>query len=109
MDFETANIDIYQGIDEDVRLTGVAFHFNPGERSLYTGADGTQGTVQRAGWLGIRTEPYKGWHSAHVISITGERGSDLVFEVTRNFHNPIEEDGWLWFPALPQGVGPLTR
>lgn len=109
MEFEIADITIYQGTDEDVDLHRVAFHFSPGERSLYTGADNTHGVVQRGGWLGIKTEPYNGWHSAHVISVTGQRGTNTAFEVNRNFHIPVEEDGWLWFPVSPQLVGNLTR
>ena len=107
MEFEIADIDINPGSDDQVRLSAVPFHFNPGERTLYTGADNTGGIVQRAGWLGLQAEPFKGWQSAHIISLTGNRGTDLVFEVKRNFNSPLQEDGWLWFPASPQTVGSL--
>lgn len=107
MAYETADIDINPGSDDHVRLSAVPFHFSPGERSLYTGADGTGGVVLRAGWLGLQVEPFKGWQSAHVISVTGNKGTDLVFVVKRNFNSPLQEEDWLWFPALPEAVGPL--
>lgn len=106
MDFETADIDINQGSESHVRLSSVPFHFNPGERSLYTGADGSGGVVQRAGWLGMKTEPFNGWFSAHTISLTGNRGSDFVFEVKRNFNTPLQDGDWLWFPVSRQRVEP---
>lgn len=108
MAFETADIDIDQGSDSHVRLSAVPFHFNPGERSLYTGADGSIGVVQRAGWLGLKTEQFKGWFSAHTISLTGSRGADYVFEVKRNFHTPAQEDEWLWFPVSRITVEPYS-
>ena len=106
MAFETADVDIDQGSDSHVRLSAVPFHFNPGERSLYTGADGSSGVVQRAGWLGLNTYPFTGWFSAHTISVTGSKGSVYVFEVKRNFSTPIQDDEWLWFPVSRQRVEP---
>ena len=99
MAFEEADIDINEGADSHIRLTGVAYHFSPGERSLYSGADGSVGTVQRAGWLGLKTEPFKGWLSAQTISTASAHGARYLFEVKRNFHNPLQDGEWLWFPA----------
>lgn len=104
MDFETAEIDVDQGSDSHIRLSAVPFLFNPGGRSLYIGADGSGGVVNRAGWLGLKTEPFNGWYSAHIISVTGNKGTDCVFEVKRNFNTPIQDGEWLWFPAMPQRV-----
>ncbi|WP_085708287.1 MULTISPECIES: hypothetical protein [unclassified Pseudomonas] len=109
MEFETAEIDVDQGSDSHVKLSAVPFHFNPGERSLYTGADGSGGIVKRAGWLGLKTEPFNGWYSAHIISVTGSNGTDLVFEVKRNFHTPLQDGEWLWFPASRQTVEPYRN
>ena len=68
-----------------------------------------QAVVLRAGWLGLKTEPFKGWQSAHILSVTGSNGDDRVFEVKRNFNNPVQEDDWLWFPAMPQKVEPFRN
>ncbi|WP_027921507.1 hypothetical protein [Pseudomonas sp. URMO17WK12:I12] len=104
MDFEIADIEVNPGAEDQVRLAAVPFHFNPGERSLYTGADNTGGIVQRAGWLGLQVDAFKGWQSVDVISVTGSQGTDAVFEVKRNFNTPMQEGEWLWFPAMPQKV-----
>lgn len=104
MTYETAVIDINPGMEDHVQLLAIPFHFNPGERSLYTGADATGAVIHRAGWLGLRTEPFKLWQSAHIISVTGKTGTDLVFEVKRNFNVPMQDGEWLWFPATPQTV-----
>ena len=54
MDYQLAEIVAYSGGDEPLHLSGVPFHFSPGERSLYLGADNTGGFVIRAGWLGLK-------------------------------------------------------
>jgi hypothetical protein len=99
----TADIDVYTAHEDPVRLSGVQFNFNPGERTLYAGADSVV-SVLRAGWLGLKTEPFDGWQSAHILSVTGSNGDDRVFEVKRNFHTPLQDGDWLWFPAMPQRV-----
>ncbi|QXI03003.1 hypothetical protein HV782_013835 [Pseudomonas monsensis] len=106
MDFETAEIDVDQGSDTQIRLSAVPFIFNPGERSLYVGADGPGGTVQDTAWLGLKTEPFNGWYSAQILSVTGNKGTDCMFEVKRNFHTPIQEGEWLWFPVKRQTIEP---
>lgn len=103
MGLPTADIEVYSD-DETVRLNGIPFTFNPGERTIYTGSDNSSAVVVRAGWLGLMTEPFKGWRSAHILSVTGSNGDDRVFEVKRNFDTPLQEGDWLWFPAMPQSV-----
>lgn len=103
MGLTTADIEVYSD-HETVRLIGIPFTFNPGDRTIYTGADNSSAVVLRAGWLGLKTEPFKGWQSAHILSVTGSNGDDRVFEVKRNFNNPVQEGDWLWFPAMPQKV-----
>lgn len=105
MGLNTAAIEAYTSDDEPVRLTDIPFTFNPGERTIYTGADNTSAVVLRAGWLGLKTEPFKGWQSAYILSVRGNNGDDRVFEVKRNFNNPMQDGDWLWFPAMPQQVG----
>ncbi|EGH74417.1 hypothetical protein [Pseudomonas syringae] len=107
MELSTADIEVYTSDDDPIGLIGIPFTFNPGERTIYTGADNTSAAVLRAGWLGLKTEPFKGWQSAHVLSVTGSNGDDRVFEVTRNFNNPLQEGDWLWFPAMPGEVAPF--
>lgn len=106
MEYKKADIEVWTGSEERVRLSAVPFHFNPGERALYSGADNAGAVIQRAGWLALQTEPFKGWQSAHILSLTGDRDSDFVFEVKRNFHQPLQEDDWLWFPVMPTSVEP---
>lgn len=98
-----ADIDVYTTHEDPVRLSGVQFIFNPGERTLYAGADSVASVLQ-AGWLGLKTEPFHGWQSAHILSVNGSTGDDRVFEVKRNFHAPLQDGAWLWFPAMPQNV-----
>ena len=98
----TADIDVYTDNEEPARLTGIPFTFNPGERTIYTGADNTSAVVLRAGWLGLEAEPFKGWQSAHTLSVTGSSGDNRVYEVKRNFNNPVQDGDWLWFPAMPK-------
>lgn len=105
MGLPTADIDVYSD-DGTVRLSAIPFTFNPGDRTIYSGADNSSAAVMRAGWLGLRTEPFKGWRSAHILSVTGSNGDDRVFEVKRNFNTPVQEGEWLWFPAMPQKVEP---
>ena len=110
MQHPKAEISVYTGDGEPVHLSGIPYCFNPGERSLHMGADNTGAVVTRAGWLGLHLDPFKGWQSAHTISITGESGrdSDLVYEVKRNFNSPVQDGDWLWFPAMPNGVAPYV-
>ena len=100
MGLATADIEVYSDL-ETVRLIGVPFTFNPGDRSIYTGADNSSTVVLRAGWLGLMTAPFKGWQSAHILSVTGSNLDDRVFEVNRNFNNPTQDGEWLWFPVTP--------
>lgn len=103
MDYQLAEIVAYTSGDEPLHLSRVPFHFSPGERSLYLGADNTGGFVIRAGWLGLQTSPFAGWQSAHSFEVTYPNGrhSTTLFEVKRNFHSPLQEGEWLWFPAMP--------
>ena len=98
----TADIEVYTDNGESTRLTGIPYTFNPGERTIYTGADNTSAVVLRAGWLGLKTEPFKNWQSAQILSVTGSSGDERAFEVKRNFNNPVQDGDWLWFPAMPQ-------
>lgn len=108
MGLTTADIEVYSD-HETVRLIGIPFTFNPGDRTIYTGADNSSAMVLRAGWLGLKTEPFKGWQSAHFLSVIGSNGDDRVFEVKRNFNNPVQDGDWLWFPAMPQKVEPFRN
>ncbi|APC18165.1 hypothetical protein BLL42_21460 [Pseudomonas frederiksbergensis] len=111
MEYKKAEIVAHTGDGEKIRLSDIPFHFSPGERSPYIGADNSGGIVQRAGWLGLQTEAFQGWYGTHIIELTYPNGrdGDHVFEVKRNFKNPIQEDGWLWFPAMPLGVTPYSE
>ncbi|UXZ98889.1 hypothetical protein K3169_13960 [Pseudomonas phytophila] len=102
MGLVTADVDVFTSDGEPFRLTGIPFTFNPGERAIYTGSDNTGGVVVRAGWLGLMTQPFNGWQSTHILSVTGSNGDDRVFEVKRNFNTPTQDGEWLWFPAMPQ-------
>jgi hypothetical protein len=104
VEFNKADIEIYAGNEDPVQLSGVPYNFNPGERTFYYGSDSSVGSVRRSGWLGLKTEPFKGWQSAHILSVTGSNGDDRVFEVKRNFNTPVQDGDWLWFPAMPQKV-----
>lgn len=104
MDFEVAEIDINLGSPDHIHLSGVPIAFHPGEASPYAGVGGTGGVSQRAGRLGLRTEPFIGWHSAHIISLTGNKGTDMVLEVKINPSRPVQDGEWLWFYAMPQRV-----
>jgi hypothetical protein len=110
MDYNKAEIVAYTGSDEPVRLSGVPFHFSPGERSLYVGADNTGGIVQRAGWLGLQVEPFKSWQGTQTIELSYPNGrhSNHVFEVKRNFSSPLQDGEWLWFPAMPLVATPYS-
>ncbi|WP_375123583.1 hypothetical protein [Pseudomonas sp. LW8] len=110
MDFKVAEVTAQTGHADPVLLSGIPFHFSPGERSLYVGADNTGGIVLRAGWLGLKTEPFQGWQSAHSfeLSYANGRNSHHLFEVKRNFHTPLQDGEWLWFPAMPMRATPHT-
>ncbi|MFJ4130858.1 hypothetical protein [Pseudomonas cyclaminis] len=109
MTFETAEIVIYPGSDERITLKDVPFHFNPGERNLDVDIENTDQNGQEAGWLGIRAEPFKHWQLAHIISVTGNKGTDLVLEVSPNCRPPVQDGDWLWFNARPGQIVACQR
>lgn len=100
MAYETAEIVIYPDSDERVTLKDVPFHFNQKERNLDIATENTDQDAQAAGWLGIKAEPFKHWQSAHIISVTGNKGTDLVLEVSQDHRSPIQDGDWLWFQGL---------
>lgn len=103
MDHNKAEVVIHSGNIESERLTNAQFHFAPGERSLYAGADNTGAIVQRAGWLGIRIAPFSGWLGSFLIELRpwNDLRNEHMFEVTRSFHDPLQDGEWLWFPVKP--------
>lgn len=103
MDHNKAGIVIHSGNVEPERLTNAQFHFAPDERSLYAGADNTGAIVQRAGWLGIRTAPFSNWLGSFLIELrpSNDPRTEHMFEVTRSFHQPLQDGEWLWFPVKP--------
>ncbi|WP_338524095.1 hypothetical protein NUH87_31115 [Pseudomonas batumici] len=107
MEYNKANIVVHTGADEPVRLQDIAFLFKPGIRNLAVNVDPTGAIVQRAGWLSLRTDEFEGWQGTYKLEVTypNDRKSTFLFEVTRTFNNPINEDGKLWFPVMP----PMAR
>jgi hypothetical protein len=104
MNYELADIDVNLGSADHIHLSSIPIVFHTGEVSPYSGVGGTGGITQRAGRLGLKTEPFTGWHSAHTISLTGNRGTDMVLIVKINPSRPVQDGEWLWFYAMPEGV-----
>lgn len=102
MDFNNASITFHTTSVDVPPLDKVYAHYSPGERSLYTGADGSETIINRAGWLAIKTDEFKGWLDVYAIEVTIPDGptSTRLFEVTRNFNTPMVEDGHMWFPVM---------
>lgn len=109
MTFETAEIVIFPDSEERPTLKDVPFHFNPRERSLEIATENTSQDARLTGWFGIKTEPFKHWQSAHIISVTGNNGTDLVLEVTHNYQAPMQDGDWLWFNARLERVAACQR
>ena len=110
MEYKKAEIVAHTHADNPVKLSNIPFVFTPGERSHYKGADGSQSAIQGAGWLGLQTEPFEGWLGTYTIELSHPNGrnSDFVLEVTRTFHQPAQDEGWIWFPVKSLVAIPYT-
>jgi hypothetical protein len=105
MEFNKAEIVIHKAGGDQTHVSLIPFQFVPGNREDYTGADGSGGIVQRAGWLGLKMANFPGWQSASIIELSYADGhnGDHVFHVTTTFKRPERDGEWLWFPVMPQG------
>ncbi|MDY7558965.1 hypothetical protein QN366_20110 [Pseudomonas sp. CCC3.2] len=105
MSYPKADIVIFNGSGEPIKLSAIPFHYTPGERTLVHG-----GFVQRAGKLGLLTEAFANWTGTHVIDLTGLSGrdGDYTFEVKNSLNPPRLEGDWMWFDVMPNGVQPYS-
>jgi len=100
-----ADIVIFNGSEEPIKLSAIPYQYTPGERTLVTGA-----LIHRAGKLGLQAEAFAGWTGTYIIDLTGTSGrdGDYTFEVKNNFNPPRQEGEWLWFDVMPNAVRPYS-
>lgn len=109
MSNKIADVIAYSG-GVQIQLPATEAQYLPGAASPYQGADASAAVVRRAGKLGVKAQ-YSGWYSTSFLEVTflDGRSGDFVFEVTRTFKAPYEEDGWIWFAVIPKSVSPYRE
>ncbi|QDC04708.1 hypothetical protein FH041_07110 [Pseudomonas sp. SWI7] len=105
----TGNLTFFSSNADDLSFEDIDFEFQPGDRSITAGADGSLSMVKRAGLISFRLEPFPGWQSIYAVTVTfpNGRNSENLFEVTRNFKQPFAHDGWLNYPVMQKQASPM--
>lgn len=98
----TGNVTFFSSHADDLSFEEVDFEFQPGDKSITAGHDGSLSMVKRAGIISFMLESFPGWQSIYAVTVTFPNGreSENLFEVTRNSKQPFAHDGWLSYPVM---------
>ncbi|MBD8493845.1 hypothetical protein [Pseudomonas syringae] len=99
----TGNVKVLlAGQDDAVEFEEIEFTFSEGETKTYIGADNSQVLTNKSGTIGFKSQPFKKWAEAEVITLIFNDGKHHhhTFEVTKTIRRPYEDEGWLYYPVL---------
>ncbi|MEX5490622.1 hypothetical protein ABFV43_17550 [Pseudomonas fulva] len=105
----TGHVTFFSSQADDLSFEDVDFEFQPGDQSITAGSDGSLSMIKRAGIISFKLESFPGWQSTYAVTVTFPNGRDSenLFEVTRNFKQPFDHDGWLNYPVMQKQARPM--